>query len=187
MKEREISPKQAKYLVTILERYNPKIKNQINDHKWLMSERMGYDVGGQVATMDYLKKRLSPKEEGYAVCFLDMIPDGKHFVKRDKRAHCDKCNDWKNYMQAQKNELKEELSLNAWFIGEKLNREISELESQAYFLQNCEDWFIGFRACYEERVCKYRGNSCSCYQKQFVKELPEKIKKLFEEQKNEVA
>jgi hypothetical protein len=56
-------------------------------------------------------------------------------LKRDKRAHCDKCNDWKNYMQAQKNELKEELSLNAWFIGEKLNREISELESQAYFLQ----------------------------------------------------
>jgi hypothetical protein len=69
MKEREISPKQAKYLVTILERYNPKIKNQINDHKWLMSERMGYDVGGQVATMDYLKKRLPRKKKDMLYVF----------------------------------------------------------------------------------------------------------------------
>ena len=137
---------------------------------------MGYDVGEQVASIDYLKKHLPPWQEGYAVCFLEVVPNGRHFIQRDKSSSCDKCVEFTNLMSVQKKGLKDEFSLNQWFLGEKLFREVSERESETNFLKEYGDqWMQGFRDCYEERGCKHRGEYCKNYTKDFLKDLIPKV------------
>lgn len=168
MKDRKINPKQSVFLINALKRHDPEISKKIEEHKYFLSEKAGYDIGIETASIDYLQKHLSPFQEGYSICFLDNIPEGKHFVKREKDHSCDNCTNLLNLLSSQRRELPNEFSLNKWFLGQKLNRPISDKESESDFLAKFgNDWFNGFRTCYEERICPFRGKKCGVYESCF--------------------
>lgn len=161
MKDRKISTQQLEILIPAIEKHESTIKEHIEVHRYLMGTKLGYDVGETVAKFDYFLHHLRPFEEGYAVCFLDHIPDGQESVPTIEGATCeDGCPKVFELIRLQRPRLIEQFSQHRWYLGEQLHRPVDEKEAEGdfrdseYFLQ----WGDGFRTCYEERVCPLRVN-----------------------------
>ncbi len=161
MKDRKISSKQLETLVLALEKHVPEVHKHIDDHKWFMGNGLGYDVGDQVATLDYFLHHLRPFEEGYAMCFLDHIVDGQDRAPTIDGDPCEGgCPKVFELIKIQRPRFLEQISQHQWYKGEELHRPVGEEEAKDDFLgtKYFTEWGSGYRTCYEERVCPLRAN-----------------------------
>jgi len=131
MVKREITPGQANTLIEYLEELDPQIKYSIGFHKSHMNQRVGCNVGLQVAKINYLQYHLDDFLEGVAAAYFEFVPaDGEVApVAKEGESHsCTKLNP-SIYYKKQIEEIRKEIDTNKHYLGEKFRKNPTKEEA----------------------------------------------------------
>ena len=103
-----------------------------------------------------------PEVKGYVVCIAHYSEEigTKGFVFRSE-SNLEKCMSTKDIIKSQAEELKEEISTNRWYMGEREHHAITAKEAELDYLKKYVVGFAkGFRKAYCKDICQH-GSYCN--------------------------